>query len=40
MQSVQVLPTLNRNTERLESSGAEFNQLTEAPLQRRVFEFL
>jgi transposase len=35
------LATLNRNTVRLESSGAEFNQLTEAtPLQRRVFELL
>lgn len=35
------LATLNRNTVRLESSGAEFKQLTEAtPLQRRVFELL
>ncbi len=35
------LATLSRNTVRLESSGAEFNQLTEAtPLQRRVFELL
>lgn len=35
------LATLNRNTVRLESSGAEFSQLTEAtPLQRRVFELL
>jgi hypothetical protein len=35
------LATLNRNTVRLESSGAEFNQQTEAtPLQRRVFELL
>ena len=35
------LSTLNRNTVRLESSGAEFKQLTEATaLQRRVFELL
>jgi len=35
------LATLNRNTVRLESSGAEFKQLTEAtPLQRRVYERL
>ena len=35
------LATLNRNTVRLESSGAEFKQLTEATaLQRRVFELL
>jgi hypothetical protein len=35
------LATLNRNTVRLESSGAEFNQQTEATfLQRRVFELL
>ena len=35
------LATLNRNTVRLESSGAEFHQLTEAThLQRRVFELL
>ena len=35
------LATTNRNTVRLESSGAEFNQLTEAtPLQRPVFELL
>ena len=35
------LSTLNRNTVRLESSGAEFKQLTEATaLQRRVYELL
>ena len=35
------LATLNRNTVRLESSGAEFDQLTEAtPVQRRIFELL
>ncbi len=35
------LATLNRNTVRLESSGAEFKQLTEATaLQRRVYELL
>lgn len=35
------LATLNRNTVRLKSSGAQFKQLTEAtPLQRRVFALL
>ena len=35
------LATLNRTTVRLESSGAEFDQLTEAtPVQRRIFELL
>jgi len=41
VQSFQDLATHNRKKVRLESSGAEFNQLTEAtPLQRRVFELL
>lgn len=35
------LATLNRNTVRLESSGAQFKQITEATLlQRRVFALL
>ena len=35
------LATWNRNTVRLESSGAEFDPLTEAtPVQRRIFELL